>query len=108
MAALSLAAACSASGGFSPGGATSRQSAARATLQRTVKRASASPIQHVVFIVQENRSFNNLFGLIVELSSRRVRRRYAIRHSDSRPNGDSERLVNSVGYRSEHLHFTRA
>ena len=27
----------------------------------TVRRATASPIQHVVFVIQENRSFNNLF-----------------------------------------------
>ena len=28
---------------------------------RAARRATASPIQHVVFIIQENRSFNNLF-----------------------------------------------
>ena len=27
----------------------------------SVRRATASPIQHVVFVIQENRSFNNLF-----------------------------------------------
>ncbi|MGA8574157.1 MAG: alkaline phosphatase family protein [Candidatus Cybelea sp.] len=29
--------------------------------QRRSRRTSASPIQHVVFVIQENRSFNNLF-----------------------------------------------
>jgi phospholipase C len=50
-------AACNASGSFSnmPGSAVSLASRPERRL------ASASPIQHVVFIVQENRSFNNLF-----------------------------------------------
>ncbi|MBV8530857.1 MAG: hypothetical protein JO104_06030, partial [Candidatus Eremiobacteraeota bacterium] len=29
--------------------------------RQTARRASASPITHVVFIIEENRSFNNLF-----------------------------------------------
>ncbi len=50
-------AACNANGSFS----SVPRSATRQALGGDTRRASASPIAHVVFIVQENRSFNNLF-----------------------------------------------
>jgi len=52
-----LAAACNAGGGFSNAPARAIPSA----MHRVPTRGTASPIQHVIFIFQENRSFNNLF-----------------------------------------------
>ena len=49
--------ACSASGGLS----NLREGTDSRSLPPPAKRNTASPIQHVVFIIQENRSFNNLF-----------------------------------------------
>jgi phospholipase C len=42
-----------------PGG--SGEASLRASARAGVSRASSTPIQHVVFIIQENRSFDNLF-----------------------------------------------
>jgi phospholipase C len=53
-AALCILAACSSSNGFMAGG-TSR------SVNLSEAPHTATPIQHVVFIIQENRSFNNLF-----------------------------------------------
>ena len=51
--ALALALSACSAGGAPPG--------APGALPQTLHRTSSSPIQHVVFIIQENRSFNNLF-----------------------------------------------
>lgn len=55
VAALLALAACSSNGSFS------NVPRAAGLASKSVRLASATPIQHVIFIVQENRSFNNLF-----------------------------------------------
>jgi phospholipase C len=55
--------ACTGNSGFSssPTLPLANQQAVQSPLQRVHRRASSTKIQHIVIIVQENRSFNNLF-----------------------------------------------
>src|SRR5712691_3255352 len=58
-----LLAAAVASTGWNPARAAPAQSLATAVLKATSQSADMNKIKHVVFIVQENRSFDEYFGM---------------------------------------------
>ena len=63
MAPILLLAAALTSAGWTPARAASAQSVVNAVLSATSQAADMNKIKHVVFIVQENRSFDEYFGM---------------------------------------------
>ena len=95
--------ACNGNNGFNAGApsvplssASLAQAQTQVPLKRTHHHGSSGKIQHVVIIIQENRSFNNLFYGFTGATTADVR----LQHARSKDSAQAGRARNELGHRT--------